>query len=651
MFKYQRTVLGAFTLTLGLALILAWAAGPGARAQDESLKANRTPLGTAFTYQGQLSDSGTPATGPCDFHFSLYDAASDGTQVGSTLTQTGIELSDGRFSAVLDFGVGIFTGDARWLEIAVKCAGDDAYTTLGRQALKPTPYALYANGAPWGGLRGVPADLADGDDDSGGDITAVSARTGLNGGGTSGDVTLDVDFGGSGAADTVARADHNHLGQTWTGTDIPLKIEGSFSSPNWAPLMLSNSADDGLQVTSAGRVGVFVGASGGDGLFVAATGEDGLGIFSAASHGVNVETAGEDGLHIVSAGSDGVDLGTTGFDGIHIGTAGINGVVVDAADWDGAQVGTVGDDGFHVCATGDRTECSPDSTQHSGLEIGNAQHHGVHVIEAGSDGVYVFSAGDDGVEVTSAGDDGVLVGYASGNGIQINGTGTNGAEIWDTAFDGVQINNAGRDGVRADATAIGVRADTQAASHEWGVYTPDKIYGSNVTSAGPFTFVAQNGDAKALEPGDVVAGIGLAAPFADGPDPIPLVGLADDRSGAGVIGVALSHFVAQEEFEEIETENGVERLTRFRTHSVEGPIAPGEHLLIVVLGVAQIKVDPETQIEPGQRLTASDVGSARALRTETLNGMQVTEGAPLVGVALAAPEPGETTIPVFVTLR
>jgi hypothetical protein len=31
--------------------------------------------------------------------------------------------------------------------------------------------------------------------------------------------------------------------------------------------------------------------------------------------------------------------------------------------------------------------------------------------------------------------------------------------------------------------------------------------------------------------------------------------------------------------------------------------------------------------------------------------MVVSEGAPAVGVALAAPQPGETTIPVFVTLR
>ncbi len=46
-----------------------------------------------------------------------------------------------------------------------------------------------------------------------GSITSVDAGLGLLGGGTSGDVTVDADFAGTGVADTVARSDHDHTGE------------------------------------------------------------------------------------------------------------------------------------------------------------------------------------------------------------------------------------------------------------------------------------------------------------------------------------------------------------------------------------------------------------------------------------------------------
>jgi hypothetical protein len=109
-----------------------------------------TPVGTEFTYQGQLKSSGTPVTGSCSFIFRLFDDAATGTQVGPTLTFDGVggnppqvAVANGLFTASLDFG-GVFTSEARWLDVQVKCSADPGYTSLDRQRLTGAPYALSA---------------------------------------------------------------------------------------------------------------------------------------------------------------------------------------------------------------------------------------------------------------------------------------------------------------------------------------------------------------------------------------------------------------------------------------------------------------------------------------------------------------------------
>ena len=131
----------AVALLLALTVGLTDAQGPGSQG-DVSVQA--TSVGTAFTYQGRLTDGGSPANGEYDFQFTLYDAASEGTQVGSMVSKENTTVADGLFTVELDFGSDIFTGESRYLEIGVRPgASGGSFTTLSpRQALTPAPYAL-----------------------------------------------------------------------------------------------------------------------------------------------------------------------------------------------------------------------------------------------------------------------------------------------------------------------------------------------------------------------------------------------------------------------------------------------------------------------------------------------------------------------------
>ena len=105
------------------------------------------PTGTAFTYQGKLTDStGVPVRGTADFRLSLWDAAIGGTIKSSTILVDNVNVTAGLFTINPDFGSAPFTGSARWLEIEVRSpAGSGDYSLLGtRQQISPVPYALYA---------------------------------------------------------------------------------------------------------------------------------------------------------------------------------------------------------------------------------------------------------------------------------------------------------------------------------------------------------------------------------------------------------------------------------------------------------------------------------------------------------------------------
>ncbi len=193
-------------------------------------------LGDSFTYQGRLTEGGGPASGVYDLRFILYDAESGGTQVGSTVAVNDVTVTGGLFTVSLDFGAGVWNGDARWMEIAVRPgASSGTYTMLSpRQAIGSTPYALYAKAA--GGIA--------------------------------------VPFSASGSVDSPDEL----FGITQTGTGIGLKVErGSTSATPYPAIYGLNSGAGGsaavqgetLNTEGVGVAG-FAAASGGGtaGLFI-----------------------------------------------------------------------------------------------------------------------------------------------------------------------------------------------------------------------------------------------------------------------------------------------------------------------------------------------------------------------------------------------
>jgi hypothetical protein len=131
----------AYTLILSLGLITT-----AAQAQT-----------TAFTYQGKLTDASAPANGNYDMQFRLFDTqgAGTGTQQGSTITNSTIQVTNGIFSVNLDFGSAVFSGATLYLEISVRPAGSTGgYTSLApRQQITSAPYAVKS-------LKAATADTA-----------------------------------------------------------------------------------------------------------------------------------------------------------------------------------------------------------------------------------------------------------------------------------------------------------------------------------------------------------------------------------------------------------------------------------------------------------------------------------------------------------
>jgi hypothetical protein len=170
---------------------------------------------TEFSYQGIIKDGAVPANGTYDLEFRLYDAAVDGTQIGSTASRPAVNIVNGLINAVLDFGSG-FPGANRFLEIRVRTTGGGGFTILDpRQKVASSPYSIKSLSTDNASqLNGVPGANYLQTNGSGAGLTNLNANNITAG-------TLGAAQGGTGVG--VSGAAGNYLrstGAAWASSAI-----------------------------------------------------------------------------------------------------------------------------------------------------------------------------------------------------------------------------------------------------------------------------------------------------------------------------------------------------------------------------------------------------------------------------------------------
>lgn len=103
-------------------------------------------VGTEFTYQGQLSEAGSPADGLFDFEILLFDSSGGAFQLAPPVLLDDVAVSEGIFTVQLDFGPVFEAADEAWLEVRVRegTSGGTYTPLLPRQPVHATPYAQTA---------------------------------------------------------------------------------------------------------------------------------------------------------------------------------------------------------------------------------------------------------------------------------------------------------------------------------------------------------------------------------------------------------------------------------------------------------------------------------------------------------------------------
>ncbi|MBC8489701.1 MAG: hypothetical protein H8D45_27085 [Bacteroidetes bacterium] len=241
----------------------------------------------------------------------------------------------------------------------------------------------------------------------------------------------------------------------------------------------------------------------------------------------------------------------------------------------------------------------------------------------GGGGVYVFDGSDNPTAVMNGeGDSWFIGGYvgigttnptymldvggglrASG-GVLVDGWYNFGIEVLNAHDEGLFVYESDDDGVYSSTEGI----------FSYGFYTPDRTY-----SAGGYfpaksgTFAKNDGHAT-LESGDLVCILGGYEENVLGEAGVHVVNVtkANEKNSHSIFGVVESRVYIREKTKEMEDgETLVRKSFRFK----DGNVIPGDYLSVIIVGIADVKVDRKENIEAGQKLTVSEIdGKARQIK-------------------------------------